>query len=147
MIRALKAIFGSLWTILQGMWVTIRYFIRPAVTLQYPTERKDPPRMHRGKLAYSADKCILCLQCEKVCPSACIAIRTTGKGKKAKLDAYVVDHALCCFCGLCVEACPTDAIWMTQEYELAAYTREDCVFDQHQLLELMPATGEEPWTG
>jgi len=147
LIRLLKMIFGSLWTIVQGMKVTFNYFPRRAVTLQYPTERKEPPRMFRGKLAYSQDKCILCRQCERVCPNQCIAIRMTGKGKNAQLDAYVVDHALCCYCGLCVETCPTDAIWFTQEYELSGYTREDCILDQHHLPPVMPSTGEEPWTG
>ena len=147
MTRVLRNIVGSLWTILQGMWVTVRYFVKPAVTLQYPTERKPPPRMHRGKIAYSEEKCILCRQCEQTCPDQCIAIRMTGKGKTAKCDAYVIDHALCCFCGLCVEVCPTDAIWMTQEYELAAYARPACVYDQHTMPPLMPTTGEEPWTG
>lgn len=147
MTRILKAIFESLWTIVQGMRVTLGYFPRRAVTLQYPTERKALPRMHRGKLAYSIEKCIACRMCEQICPDQCIAIRTTGKGKSAKIDAYVVDHGLCCFCGLCVEVCPTDAIWMTQEYELAAYARESCVYDQDTMPPAMPSTGEEPWTG
>jgi len=29
----------------------------------------------------------------------------------------------CVFCGLCVDACPFDALFMTNEYELSAYDR------------------------
>jgi NADH-quinone oxidoreductase subunit I len=29
----------------------------------------------------------------------------------------------CVFCGLCVDACPFDALYMTNDYELAAYDK------------------------
>jgi NADH-quinone oxidoreductase subunit I len=33
-------------------------------------------------------------------------------------------HSRCMFCGLCEDACPVDALELTQDFELASYTRE-----------------------
>jgi len=35
-----------------------------------------------------------------------------------------VQSRMCLFCGLCVDACPMNALKMTGDYELADYTRE-----------------------
>jgi NADH-quinone oxidoreductase subunit I len=45
----------------------------------------------------------------------------------------------CIFCGYCVEACPTEALGMSGEYELATYTRDAQVYSKERLLEPMPA--------
>jgi formate hydrogenlyase subunit 6/NADH:ubiquinone oxidoreductase subunit I len=41
--------------------------------------------------------------------------------------AWELDDARCVFCGLCVEACPTGALVMSQEFELAVRDRSDLV--------------------
>jgi NADH-quinone oxidoreductase subunit I len=41
------------------------------------------------------------------------------------------------FCGLCEDACPTDCLELTQDFELANYTREGMIWDR-QTLELGP---------
>jgi NADH-quinone oxidoreductase subunit I len=47
---------------------------------------------------------------------------------------YKIDLLRCIFCGYCVEACPVEAIEMTDGYELANYKREDFNFDKERLL-------------
>jgi NADH-quinone oxidoreductase subunit I len=37
------------------------------------------------------------------------------------------------FCGLCEDACPTDALELTQDFELAGYTREGQIWDRQTL--------------
>ncbi len=37
------------------------------------------------------------------------------------------------FCGLCEDACPTDALELTQDFELAAYSREGMIWDRETL--------------
>jgi NADH-quinone oxidoreductase subunit I len=44
----------------------------------------------------------------------------------------------CIFCGFCVEACPTEALGMTGEYELATYSREAQLYGKERLLEPAP---------
>ena len=42
----------------------------------------------------------------------------------------------CIFCGMCVEACPEDAIVMTDRSELAAESRADLIYTKERLLEV-----------
>jgi NADH-quinone oxidoreductase subunit I len=52
---------------------------------------------------------------------------------------YEIHMLRCIFCGFCVEACPTEALGMTGEYELATYTREAQLYGKERLLEPLPA--------
>ena len=47
-------------------------------------------------------------------------------------------------CGLCVEACPTRALTLTNYYELSFTSREDAIWTKEQLLEPPPALGTDP---
>ncbi|MDA8205329.1 MAG: 4Fe-4S binding protein, partial [Thermaerobacter sp.] len=47
---------------------------------------------------------------------------------------YEVDLIRCIFCGMCEEACPTNAVRLTPFNELAAYSRLDMVADKEELL-------------
>ena len=47
---------------------------------------------------------------------------------------YQINYLRCIFCGLCIEACPTRALTMTNEYELADDSRADLIFTKEQLL-------------
>jgi NADH-quinone oxidoreductase subunit I len=53
---------------------------------------------------------------------------------------YEINMLRCIFCGYCVEACPTEALGMSGEYELASYTRDAQLYSKERLLEPMPAT-------
>ena len=47
-----------------------------------------------------------------------------------------MDMTRCVFCGLCVEACPVDALGMTKEYEWAVYDKRSLKLNKEQLLEI-----------
>jgi NADH-quinone oxidoreductase subunit I len=47
---------------------------------------------------------------------------------------YQINYLRCVFCGLCIEACPTRALTMTNEYELADDSREKLIFEKDDLL-------------
>jgi NADH-quinone oxidoreductase subunit I len=47
---------------------------------------------------------------------------------------YQINYLRCVFCGLCIEACPTRALTMTNEYELADTSREKLIFEKEDLL-------------
>jgi NADH-quinone oxidoreductase subunit I len=51
----------------------------------------------------------------------------------------------CIFCGLCIEACPTRALTMTNHYEMAGRTRAELIYEKKDLLApLLPGMEEPP---
>jgi NADH-quinone oxidoreductase subunit I len=48
---------------------------------------------------------------------------------------YEINMIRCIFCGFCQEACPTGAIVLRQDFELANYKREDFIYTKEMLLE------------
>lgn len=129
--RALKTSFTNL--------------LRPPTTVQFPTEKRVRAERYRSSFALLHDEhgdelCIGCLQCERICPSQVIAIKSAGKkespvtGKKrGYADDFVLDLNACIYCELCVQVCPTDAIVMTREPEVPVYGREDLVLTMQKL--------------
>ncbi|MGD9677939.1 MAG: NADH-quinone oxidoreductase subunit NuoI [Vulcanibacillus sp.] len=114
--------------LLAGLGITFKYLFKPKVTSQYPDEKIIQPDRFRGIHYLDSEKCIVCNQCVKICPTGCISL--TGKPnpdpeKKGKvLDTYDINFGLCILCDLCTEVCPTDAIQMTNNFELAVYSKE-----------------------
>ena len=76
--------------------------------------------------------------CQQACPAECITI-VAGEHPKVAYEKYPVvfdiDMLRCVFCGFCVDACPKDAIWMTRDYEMAFFTRQEAVFGIDKLIE------------
>jgi formate hydrogenlyase subunit 6/NADH:ubiquinone oxidoreductase subunit I len=64
-----------------------------------------------------------------------IVTSTNMKENKYEVDTYRVDTGYCIQCGLCVEACPYNALFMGAAYERAKYRRKDVVQSGDQLLE------------
>ena len=46
---------------------------------------------------------------------------------------YQINYLRCIFCGLCIEACPTRSLTMSNEYELARDNRQDLIYTKEQL--------------
>ena len=82
-------------------------------------------------------RCTACLACQKACPTNALPsiIGDDKKGREKRAQVYVWDASRCLFCGLCVEACPFDAIRLSQEYSLVGEARADVIFDLAGLLE------------
>ena len=56
-------------------------------------------------------------------------------GGSYKVDVFDIDQGRCMYCGLCVEACPYDALHMGTDFEAATYRREDLVITMDVLKE------------
>lgn len=129
-------LFGGSASILRSMKVTLRYLFTRAITVQYPDEQRPQPlrALNRHVLTIEETtgqlKCTACEACARICPTRCIELTGTGKGKNRHPSAFSIDHNLCMYCNLCVEVCPFDAITMwTRIGELSAPVRSSLVFD------------------
>jgi len=143
MVSYFKEILVGFASLLGGMAVTIRYFFKPIVTVQYPREKIEMSPKYRGYPQLIIDpetkthRCIACEMCSRICPSQLITVAGTKfPGEKQKrATKYIHEHQYCSLCGLCVEVCPTTALEFSQVYRLAGYSREDCVIDHLILLQ------------
>jgi formate hydrogenlyase subunit 6/NADH:ubiquinone oxidoreductase subunit I len=79
--------------------------------------------------------------CQTACPARCIHIvggETTDQSIEKFPLVFEIDELRCVVCGLCVEACPCDAIRMdTGIHPAPVYTREDADFGKADLLAML----------
>ncbi|MDC1174518.1 4Fe-4S binding protein [Bacteriovoracaceae bacterium] len=139
--------FRNIWvavsTAFKGMSITMKYVltVKP-VTIEYPEVKEELPKNSRSRLFNDVDNCISCMQCADACPVDCIYITAVKRDKEAPklktdggtpirldLKQYTIDTALCCYCGLCTVACPTECLTHTTDYEFAQYTLGEMKYD------------------
>jgi len=119
--------------IIKGFGITMKNMFRPVITVQYPEQKLELPERSRWAVhqKFNEDgspKCTACLICVKECPDHVLRLESSPKEEGGKrIDAYVYEVGACMMCGLCVAACPFDAIEMSHEYELATRDHDDMV--------------------
>ncbi|WP_037267403.1 NADH-quinone oxidoreductase subunit I, partial [Kibdelosporangium aridum] len=118
--------------LLKGLVVTLRTMTRRSVTRQYPEVKPELPPRSRGVIGLMAENCTSCMLCARECPDWCIYIESHKETLPAQveggrersrnvLDRFAIDFSLCMYCGICIEACPFDALFWSPEFEYAEH--------------------------
>ncbi|MDD5189692.1 MAG: NADH-quinone oxidoreductase subunit I [Dehalococcoidales bacterium] len=119
--------------IIKGMGVTLKNLFRASPTTQYPEQRLTVSKRIRGtELVWSVEKCTGCATCARTCPQGVIRIVTHpgeagGDPNRYVVETLEVDSGYCIHCGLCVEACPYNALFLGYKFERAKYRRQELV--------------------
>jgi NAD-dependent dihydropyrimidine dehydrogenase PreA subunit len=102
--------------------------LHPEIFDDYRIEQVDPgwlqervkPKRHIG---LTPELCILCRACEDVCPWECIYMMSPDIVQDAQNPEvvslasasgaiFIIDDNECTRCAICVERCPSDALWL-----------------------------------
>lgn len=80
-------------------------------------------------------RCVACDECARVCPTAALHTAASGAGQKT----VTLSYGACIQCRQCVTECPEQAIGVSHEVDVAAYTREQLA--QRALFDIDPSSG------
>jgi NADH-quinone oxidoreductase subunit I len=130
--------------LISGLATTARALVRHTHTQEYPDVRPDLPPRSRGVIALLAENCTSCMLCARECPDWCIYIEShkeevpapeSGGRPRQKnvLDRFAIDFSLCMYCGICIEACPFDALFWSPEFEYAEFDIRDLLHESDRL--------------
>lgn len=130
---------------IDGLKITFENFFRQPTTVQYPDARRPDLPRERGMpvLRSFPDtgecRCIACGLCEVVCPGHCLEVHAQEEGGDRRvriLKEYILDVSHCLFCGYCANACPVEAVVMSDIQDQAGFSRRNMIYNLQQLMAL-----------
>src|SRR5690242_19794994 len=125
-----------------------------STTQQYPDVEPDLPPRSRGVIALLEENCTVCMLCARECPDWCIYIDShkeevlvPGAARARQrnvLDRFAIDFSLCMYCGICIEACPFDALYWSPEFEYAEHDIRELLHEKDRLAGWMDSVPPPP---
>ena len=132
---------------LRAYLTSVRTAVRGPVTELYPYKEPFITARTHGAPGLLWNKevdeivCTGCGACARECPDQCIFVKLKPydgdkTDRRTIVDEFYIDLALCCYCAVCVEVCPYEAIEMTPEFAYAGYSPREMVLDTDELVAL-----------
>jgi NADH-quinone oxidoreductase subunit I len=119
-----------------------------------PVSAADLPPRSRGVIALLEENCTVCMLCARECPDWCIYIDSHKEDvivpgasrprQRNVLDRFAIDFSLCMYCGICIEACPFDALFWSPEYDYASGDIRDLLHERNTLGDWMRTVPQPP---
>jgi NADH-quinone oxidoreductase subunit I len=148
--------FEGVAGIAKGLGTTLKVLFAKKVTVQYPNVEMHRAARYHGRhelrtYENGLEMCVGCELCQVACPAAAITVLAAENDPKNPHSPgerygykYQVDLLRCIFCGMCEDACPTECLHLTQEYELANWSREALIYQKDQLVNKSPSQFKVP---
>ena len=142
-----------IFELFKGFKTTLKEFITPPVTIQYPEVTRPVRQRFRGRhelRRYSdgLERCIGCALCAAACPADAIYVEAAENTDEERYSpgeryarTYEINMLRCIFCGYCEDACPTEAIVLESNYELSFTNRESSIYTKEMLIVPVPPEG------
>ena len=141
--------------IFKGMLITFSHIFKKRPTINYPEKTRPFSPVFRGlhilnRDAEGRENCTACGLCAVACLAEVITMeaaeRQTGEENLYREEKYAAKYEInmlrCIFCGLCEEACPKDAIYLSETFAPADYQRKQFIYKKEELL--IPHPVEDP---
>ncbi len=145
-----------LWNIFKGMLITFSHMFKKQPTIQYPEQKRTFSPVFRGLHILNRDeegreRCTACGLCAVACPAEAITMeaaeRLPGEENLYREEKYAAKYEInmlrCIFCGLCEEDCPKDAMYVSETFTPANFTRDSFIYGKADLLIPNPKTEPE----
>ena len=131
--------FKSLRSQLVTIWTVLQHSFTKAETVQYPEQKPYLAPRYRGRIVLTKDpdgdeRCVACNLCAVACPVDCIARQQGGRDVgRWYPEFFRINFSRCIMCGRGEEACPTNAIQLTPDFEMCEYDRQNMVYEKEHL--------------
>jgi Ni,Fe-hydrogenase III small subunit/formate hydrogenlyase subunit 6/NADH:ubiquinone oxidoreductase subunit I len=106
-------------------------------------------RLHRGFPVIDFRRCTACGDCAGACPTGAIEVADTGPTRTGPSPGtgrtVSLSYGPCISCRECLPACPEGAVTAGNEFDLAAYTREQLT--RRASFDVDPASGRATFRG
>ena len=111
-----------------------------------PTDGADVELLPRGRgvIGLLEENCTVCMLCARECPDWCLyidshsevepAVQPGGRDRvRHVLDRFAIDFSLCMYCGICIDACPFDALFWSPHHSYDQADVHDLIHERDQL--------------